>query len=183
MKNSRFKYEYAVSASKQHRLVGDILRKSEFFKNYSIYQEYPVNKINEKFSSGREKFDWVVYELKLIIEVHGKQHYEPVRFGGCTPEQAIYNLADTKSRDSQKLDAAISMGWTYIEIRYDDKVDERYLINKFKEHFNSVSSTPEPKVKKKEKTKWQIAQLEKSREHRKTQYKKLKELRKEKNDV
>lgn len=129
MKSSRFQYEYRKSSSKLHKQVGDILRNS-LFKHNKIYQEYPVNKINPSFPSGREKFDWYIKDLNLIIEVHGEQHYRPVCFGGISAEEAEINFKRQQFRDMLKRDAAEAVGATYIIVKFDEKINEDLLIDR-----------------------------------------------------
>lgn len=129
MKSSRFKHDYRKNASKLHKLVGDLLRDS-LFKDYKIYQEYPVNKINELYPSGREKFDWYVKDLNLVIEVHGEQHYMPVTFGGITEQEAELNFRRQQFRDVTKRNAALDAGATYLIIKYDEELNEDILARK-----------------------------------------------------
>ena len=102
-----------------HKLVGKLLK--ELYTNYEIRQEYPVNKINESFPSGREKFDWVVLGLQIVIEVHGQQHFQPVCFGGMLMSEAKKNFQKRVETDERKRTAAEDAGWTYLVVRYDEK--------------------------------------------------------------
>jgi hypothetical protein len=130
MKNRRLQFAYRKNASVLHRAVGDCLRDSEIFQSYKIYQEYPVNKINPEFQSGREKFDWVILDIGVVIECHGKQHYEPVTFGGIDVEEATKRFNEQQYRDEAKKTAALEAGFTYIAIPYTDqkKVDDEYIL-------------------------------------------------------
>jgi len=110
--------------------VGEFLRNSEYFKHYKIYQEYPVNKVNPKFLSGRHKFDWYVKDLNLVIEVHGQQHFSPICFGGISEEEADRNLARQIVKDAMKEDAALNANATYIVIRYDEEINDEILLQK-----------------------------------------------------
>ena len=101
MKTSRFKYGYRRSASKLHKKTGDLLR--EMFPSMRIYQEYPVNKINSSYNTGRHKFDWVILDLKAVIECHGAQHYQVCTFGG-DQDKAIDQFRDIQYRDKKKKD-------------------------------------------------------------------------------
>lgn len=132
MKNSRFKFEYRKNASKLHRTVGDILRDSSTFNNYEIYQEYPVNRINENYPHASHHFDWAIPKLNIVIECHGVQHYKVVRFGG-TAEEAITAFKETQRRDKLKKEAAQLAGFAYVEIPYylEKKVTEAQILELF----------------------------------------------------
>jgi len=81
MRAKRFRYEYRENASSLHKQVGELLRNSPLFKTQEIYQEYPLDKVNSKYKT-RYHYDWVIPKLKIIVECHGAQHYEPVAFNG-----------------------------------------------------------------------------------------------------
>lgn len=139
MKNRRFKHDYRENASKLHKAVGDILRSSEVFKLWKVYQEYPVNRVNPSFQSGREKFDWVILDLAVVLECHGEQHYRPVNFGGIPDDEAVANFHQQQRRDIRKEDAAIDAGFGYIAIKFSDEVSEERLISLVKENIGSAS--------------------------------------------
>ena len=108
--------------------------------NYTILHELnctliPKNpKIKNKL--GRMPFDNEVKELKLIIETHGKQHYEISLFhillskrNNTTPE---YELHKQKLYDRYKRIFVKSQGYFYLEIPYwtdDKKYTWKQLIN------------------------------------------------------
>lgn len=116
-KDSRFQHAYRRNASKLHRKVGDLLRESDEFKNYDCFQEYPVNKIDEDYHTGSHKFDWVIPSLQVVIECHGRQHYEVVAFDGNV-DNAVIAFQETKSRDKSKMHAAMSAGYRYLVVPY-----------------------------------------------------------------
>lgn len=118
MKRAKLPQQLAKNASKLHRRVGELL--TELFPGYEVRQEYPVNKVNLSFNSGREKFDWVVLGLNIVVEVHGEQHYRPVCFGGITLEQAKRNFRKRQDVDWEKQEAAQKAGWAYLVVKYDE---------------------------------------------------------------
>jgi hypothetical protein len=128
MKISRFRHEYRQSASKLHKAVGDILR-ADFLGVQEIYQEYPVSRVNEKYSDNRHHFDWVIPRLNIVIECHGKQHYTPVAFGGDV-EKSITAFQEQKKRDNAKKNAALQAGYIYVEVPYhlEKKLSEDKLL-------------------------------------------------------
>ena len=65
-------------------------------------------------------YDNEVVELKLIIEIHGRQHYEEVGktskwLNGLTPKEYLYQR---KLKDRYKRIYAIQNGYNYLEIPY-----------------------------------------------------------------
>jgi len=141
MKNSRFQYDYRENTSKLHKAVGNCLRTSELFNHYRIYQEYPVYRINSNYSNTSHRFDWIILDLKLVIECHGIQHYKEVSFGHEEEESSCSILTLQKYRDKQKKWAAEEAGWTYIIIPYWDekKINEDYIYDLYKINFNDQS--------------------------------------------
>lgn len=122
MKRSNSVYKTAKNASKLHRRVGALLtHEDSSFKHYDIRQEYHVSKVNKSYSSNREKYDWVVISLQVVIEVHGLQHYKPCCFGGITLDKAKENFRGQQERDEAKKIAAEEAGWTYVIVKYNEK--------------------------------------------------------------
>jgi hypothetical protein len=192
MKNSRFQFEYRDSASKFHCIVGDCLRSSTIFGNYQIFQEYPVNLVNPAADPALH-FDWVIPDIFLIYECHGRQHYEPVIFGGDIVN-ALFNFQSGQRRDKLKKSLALEAGYTLVEIPYTDEklITEQYLWNKYIEFRNNNQSiismknnTPELEYKEKQKqirkdylvSDKHTKELEQARQYRKEQYAKAKRLK------
>ena len=71
--------------------------------------------INPTYKSNRERFDWAILELKVIIEVHGQQHYKQSTFGG-DPLKAEKRFKEQQERDKLKEQAAREAGWGYLAI-------------------------------------------------------------------
>jgi len=172
MKFSRFKHEYRQSASQLHEHVGEVLRDPDGpFSTRKVYQEYPADRVNPATGNSSYHYDWVVLDLKLVIEVMGEQHYRPVDFGGegfNAAEEAFYA---TQHRDERKKRYAEEAGWCYIEIPYDEieEVDASYIWSKYMA--NLPTFTPIVDSAKQDK-------LEKDREYRKMQYRQAKERKK-----
>lgn len=177
MKTSRFQWEYRASASRRHKQVGEILRSSPFFMNYDSYQEWPVQRVNAQYASGREKFDWVVPTLKLVIEVHGEQHERPVTFGDMTPEQAQEAFSLQKIRDRAKENAAVDAGWTYIAFWPKDIITADTITEQYKASFNPNKPVSVNRVSAWT-NEWNEAKKTKAKEWRKSQYQKQKEWKK-----
>jgi hypothetical protein len=142
MKRSKIPSNLAKNASKLHKKIGILLTESHVFRGYEIRQEYRVSDVNPGFKSNREKFDWAILGLNVIIEVHGEQHYKPVCFGGISEEEAIEKYRDTKRRDSNKEEAAHMAGWAYVVVKYNEKdITEEELSNRIKEALAAVIVT------------------------------------------
>ena len=60
---------------------------------------------------------------KIIIELDGKQHYEPVNFGGISQERAEENLKLCQDNDNLKNDFCKEFNYKMIRIKYTDIVD------------------------------------------------------------
>lgn len=176
MKQRRFRRSFRQSSSALHKVVGRALRfESGPFESHKIYQEYPVNKVDVTFGNPRSKFDWVVLDLKLVIECHGRQHYEEVPHFGVS-------LADQRYADICKKTAAKQAGFTYIVVPYYEQgeVTPEYLWDKYQESYNN---TPPPRVAKKTESEYDIQRKEKARKYRKAQYQRLKRLKEDLNDL
>jgi hypothetical protein len=110
------------------------------YKNYEIRQEYPVSSINPDYDSNRERFDWAILGHKVVIEVHGKQHYAPVCFGGITLDKAKRNFLRRLELDQEKQEAAEEALWAYVVGKYDEKnITLEQLTEKVTEALRKVS--------------------------------------------
>lgn len=108
--------------------------------NYTVLHEYKCSIIpqNPKIKNklGRMPFDNEIVELKLILEVHGVQHYKlntwyykKAKKNNTTPE---YELHRQKLHDRYKRIFAKSRGYFYLEIPYwtdDENETWKELIN------------------------------------------------------
>lgn len=124
-KLDRFKHEYRSNSSKLHKKAGDALRAHPLLKHYKIYQEYPVNRINPNFPGGKCKFDFVILDLCVVIEIMGQQHTTRIPHFHPTEEAFQAQL----KRDKDKKEAAEGAGYTYIAVRYDESLDTDLLID------------------------------------------------------
>jgi hypothetical protein len=141
MSNSRFQYAYRENASKLHKAVGEILRTGEAFGEHEAYQEYPVNRVNTDYPEGSHHFDWVIPDLKLVIECHGIQHYKVVDWEGGEAEKAIAAFKALKERDFAKREAAWVADWIYVEVPYsiEKDLDEAKLLQLIDESKNAAT--------------------------------------------
>lgn len=173
MKRSKFKEGYRESASSYHKKIGDVLRSSKLFNGYRIHQEWPVSDIDSTYVTNAHHFDWVILDLKLVIEVHGEQHYQPCTFGGISMYQAISNHLSQKHRDNMKMNAAIRAGYTYLAIPFSEveNATDEYIWNLYLklENKNKAPKTTPPKKQPNQ------VQLDKARAARASSYQKAKE--------
>ena len=178
-KSSRFKYAYRKNASKLHKAVGKVLRTDPLLKHYKSYQEYPVSKVNPDYQNNSHQFDWIIADLKIVIEVMGQQNYEHVCFGGISKEEAASNYHTQVERDLAKKRAAEDAGWTYIAVKYNDTLDVERLVNIAIEN-NVPLKAPSKPVKpfKNKSNAMTPVQKEKAREARKKGYQRAKEWQK-----
>ncbi|MFQ7208597.1 MAG: zinc-ribbon domain-containing protein [Coprococcus sp.] len=131
---------------------------------YSMLQEKVTNYVKEKYkydmlhegkcnivpinpkTNCRLPFDNEIQELKLIIEVHGKQHYEITGFTYLTAKHYGTTVKEELSyqnwKDEYKKKYALDNGYEYLEIPYWTENDESYKIlidNKINEILKKVA--------------------------------------------
>lgn len=98
-----------------------------------IQQEVSVRDIWPAYVNGRDKFDYYLPQINLVVELHGEQHYKPVNFGGVSDNAATQNYIRRVKVDERKAIAAKKAGLTYISFRYDDDITKELLFSKIKE--------------------------------------------------
>lgn len=92
-----------------------------FLKQLDIDFIYQLSSVNYEWC-GKYKYDFYITKLNLIIEVHGRQHYDGVMF---------YDPKDVQKNDKDKYDLAINNGCNYCVI--DARLSEQeYIINSIK---------------------------------------------------
>lgn len=170
MSLKRFKTTYSKNVSSLHVKVGDAL-KTGIFQGFKVYQEYPVSRVNPTYYDNSHKFDWVVLDLKLVIECHGQQHFKPISFGNTSAEETLLAYSNQKFRDKSKEIAALEAGFTYVMIPYTDinKISDTYIYSLYTKNYNSSK----PLFKQEDPIK------KSNQEYRKEMYRRLKELRKQ----
>lgn len=133
MQKTKWKNQFqTIASSKFHSDVRDIFRKDTFFKSISCYQEVPVVDLVPYYISRQHRVDWYLDEFRLIIELHGKQHYELVNFSNKPYLEAEIDFNNIKYRDNLKKTALLEAGYEYIEISFKEKnkLDGEYLKSK-----------------------------------------------------
>jgi very-short-patch-repair endonuclease len=113
--------------SKGEKVILDYLTENEF----NVVSQYRIDGYNYKY-------DIYIREYNLIVEVHGRQHYEEVDFfGGRTLEEERMN-------DYEKEKLAVSKGYNYMVVDYKEHKPELAL-ERFKEQFRFYE-TKQPKL-------------------------------------
>lgn len=141
-------FKYAKNASKLHKTVGEGLSQG-IFKEMTCLQEVQVSKLFPEYGNNRDRYDWIVKELNLVIEAHGSQHYKVATFG-MDAEKAVMAFQSQKYRDEKKKEIALLNGWTYLEVPYTDlkKIDYEYILDKYNQHFNETPLSPKEEASK-----------------------------------
>ena len=80
------------------------------------------------------RFDFYVSEFKTFIEFNGKQHYEPVRFGGISAEDAKSNFEKQIRNDNIKKEFCERNGYNLLIIKFNEFLNvDTILFNYFTE--------------------------------------------------
>ena len=66
---------------------------------------------------------------KLAFEYQGEQHFKSITFGG-NEDEANNKFKEQQDRDRLKRDLCKKRGIKLIEVRYDEPLDEKYLVGK-----------------------------------------------------
>jgi len=103
--------------SKYHEKARVLLKK--IFPLESIYEETLLLG-SRKLNRPNLKADFIIPSRKLLIEVHGKQHYEYCGFFHGNQ----LNFLEHKSRDSRKMEWCELNNIQYIELPYDETESE-----------------------------------------------------------
>jgi hypothetical protein len=85
----------ACCSGKNENLVWEILTKTSLIVKRQVSIKEII--LNE---NRRIILDFYLPEIKTIIEYNGKQHYQPIRFGGISRERANDRLIKQQERDS-----------------------------------------------------------------------------------
>jgi len=124
--------KYASNASKLHKSFGDMLIKSGL-GGFSIQQEVAVKTLCPSYKNGRDRFDYYIPELNVVVELHGEQHYKPVKFGGVSDNKATQNYIKRVKVDEQKAIAARTAGFLYVSFSYEEEITMSSLSSKMEE--------------------------------------------------
>lgn len=101
------------------------LKVSEYIRSlgYKLLHEYNCSFVARNPKTNYPlPFDNEIPELKLLIEVHGEQHYKKSSFYNRTEEDFNY----LQWKDSIKKQQALSAGYNFIEIPYTAEKSDKY---------------------------------------------------------
>jgi hypothetical protein len=138
------------------KAIRNILERNniKFAQDYSIY-------VNGMIEGEHPKLvDFYLSEYNLYIEYNGRQHYEPVRFGGTSVEQAEINFQNQQIRDQQVRKFASMNNTEIYEIDYRKysrkilrqrdltfeealEIDLYYHLNKIEEYWSMMGYHPD----------------------------------------
>ena len=85
-------------------------------------------------SSSHMRADWVIPDLDLVIEINGEQHFEAVRFGGISQDEAEHRLLAQSFLDKKKKLCVKEIGWKLFEYRV--LHNQEFLYADFKKSLN-----------------------------------------------
>ena len=80
----------------------------------------PLNNLQLRECKQNLRFDFYIAEFKIFIEFNGRQHYEPVRFGGISLENAKSNSEKQIRNDSIKKEFCERNGYNLLIIKFND---------------------------------------------------------------
>jgi len=90
-----------------------------------IYSLFPTMRILEEVSFSPKRgttqyFDFYISNIQLVVEVHGQQHY---KFNSLF-HGSVRDFLMQKKKDNEKKEWCEINGITYIELPYNEKVEE-----------------------------------------------------------
>lgn len=116
------KRRYQENKSSLHSKTREILK--ELFPRLSIYEEVTLPGSKRIGRSSLLYADFFIPELMLIIEVHGKQHYEYCSFF----HKDIMDFLKSKKRDSDKIDWCLINDIKIVTLPYNEEKQWKNLI-------------------------------------------------------
>ena len=112
--------------SKGENLIVNFLDKNNI--RYSIQHTFN-NCVGNK---NKLRFDFYLPDNGICIEFDGKQHFEPVRFNGCSQEEALRKFNNCKLSDEIKTNYCLDNNIKLIRIPFNMVDIEKYLIKEIK---------------------------------------------------
>lgn len=142
-----------------------------------VREEVQVSELFPNYNNNRDRFDIVLPNLKVVIEVHGQQHDRIVAFGGDLAA-ATYRFQSGKKKDSDKEEIAILAGWTYMCFWYYEipALTTEQILDRYMNNLNARDVIkPEKRSTFYKPTE---EQKQKQRDYQKEQYRRMKEMKK-----
>ena len=129
-------FKETIRCQKCSRKQSLIEYKTEIFLkelNIKYKKEHIFKDCGKKTRGSRLRFDFYLYEQNKVIEVDGKQHFEPVAFGNLDSDQAVEVFKKQKINDKTKNDYCLNNNIPILRIPYTYYQDETYKdkINEF----------------------------------------------------
>jgi hypothetical protein len=119
----------------------------QVLNKFNIKYEYNTSyKVKHK-SYLRWDFIVKINKKRSFIEYDGRQHFEPIKFGGMSEEQAEVNLTKSKIRDNLKNEFCKDKGLRLLRIAYFDKDNIEEIVKDF---LNIEKKTIKIKIKNKQ---------------------------------
>jgi very-short-patch-repair endonuclease len=107
-------------ASALHSRFGEVIRADAFLSSLHWYQEVNVKELIPAYPYHNHRYDWYCKDLRAIFELHGRQHYEIVKFANIPYGQQKANFLAGRERDDSKKGWALEKGFLFFEIRFDE---------------------------------------------------------------
>lgn len=107
--------KFNKNKSKLHEIARDILR--DIFPDYSIYEEVTLPGSKKPGRKGLLFADFYIPDLNLIVETHGRQHFEYSRHF----HSSISSFYLAKQRDRDKIEWAELNGIDVVTLAYNEK--------------------------------------------------------------
>ena len=103
------------ASSLGEKIIGDFLKDA----GIKFEHQYKIQSSDQRL----KRFDFFVPKLKLAIEYDGRQHFEPVNFGGMSDIRAREEHLKQVERDLDKNEWAAKNGITLFRIPFEDRDD------------------------------------------------------------
>ena len=116
------KRRYQENKSSLHSKTRELLK--ELFPRLSIYEEVTLPGSKRVGRSSLLYADFFIPELMLIVEVHGKQHYEYCSFF----HKDVMDFLKSKKRDSDKSDWCLMNDIKIVTLPYNEEKQWKNLI-------------------------------------------------------
>jgi hypothetical protein len=114
-------YFHNPEASEFHELFRTFILTEPRLRNLRWYQEVNVKDLIPDYEYTSHHYDWYLYEIDLIVELHGQQHYQVTNFGSISADDALVNYRNMLYRDNLKRTTALEKGFLYAVIPYKDR--------------------------------------------------------------